>query len=48
MALTGNEARELSRKLIDTYFRTNAYPYTRHHIDSYDQFVQQDMVNIIV
>jgi DNA-directed RNA polymerase II subunit RPB2 len=47
MALTGNEARELSRKLIDTYFRTNAYPYTRHHIDSYDQFVQQDMVNII-
>ena len=47
MALTGNDARELSRKLIDRYFRTNAYPYTRHHIDSYGQFVQQDMTSII-
>ena len=45
--MEGNEARELSRRLIDLYFRTNAYPYTRHHIDSYDQFVQQDMLNII-
>jgi DNA-directed RNA polymerase II subunit RPB2 len=47
MALSGNEARDLSRHLIDTYFRTNPYPYTRHHIDSYDQFVQQDMTSII-
>ena len=47
MALTGNDARELSRTLIDRYFRTNPYPYTKHHIDSYDQFVQQDMTNII-
>ena len=47
MALTGNDARELSRTLIDRYFRTNPYPYTKHHIDSYDQFVQQDMINII-
>jgi len=23
------------------------YPYTRHHIDSYDQFLQQDLINII-
>ena len=45
--MDGNTARELSRKLIDTYFRTNAYPYTRHHIDSYGQFVQQDMSSII-
>jgi DNA-directed RNA polymerase II subunit RPB2 len=47
MALTGNDARELSRSLIDTYFRTVSYPYTRHHIDSYDQFMQQDMISII-
>ena len=47
MALTGNDARELSRSLIDTYFRTVSYPYTRHHIDSYDQFMQQDMIGII-
>jgi len=47
MALSGNDARELSRSLIDTYFRTVSYPYTRHHIDSYDQFMQQDMISII-
>ena len=47
MALDGNAARDISRKLIDDYFRTTSYPYTRHHIDSFDQFVQQDMVNII-
>lgn len=47
MALTGDEARELSRNLIDRYFRTLSYPYTRHHIDSYDQFLQQDLTNII-
>ena len=44
---SGNNARELSRKLIDTYFRTVPYPYTKHHIDSYDQFLQQDLMNII-
>jgi len=47
MALSGNDARDLSRHLIDTNFRTNPYPYTRHHIDSYAQFVQQDMASII-
>lgn len=47
MALTGDEARELSRQLIDRYFRTVPYPYTRHHIDSYDQFLQQDLINIV-
>ena len=41
------EARELSRQLIDRYFRTVSYPYTRHHIDSYDQFLQQDLISII-
>ena len=47
MTLTGDESRELSKKLIDTYFRTVPYPYTKHHIDSYDQFLQQDLINII-
>ena len=47
MALTGDESRELSRTLIDRYFRTVPYPYTRHHIDSFDQFLQQDMISII-
>ena len=47
MALSGDQARELSRQLIDRYFRTVPYPYTRHHIDSYDQFLQQDLINIV-
>jgi DNA-directed RNA polymerase II subunit RPB2 len=47
MALTGDESRELSRSLIDKYFRTVPYPYTRHHIDSFDQFLQQDLISII-
>ena len=47
MALTGDESRELSRRLIDIYFRTVPYPYTRHHIDSFDQFLQQDLISII-
>ena len=47
MALTGDESRELSRHLIDRYFRTVSYPYTRHHIDSFDQFLQQDLTSII-
>ena len=47
MALSGDEARELSRNLIDSYFRTVNYPYTRHHVDSYDQFLQQDLISIV-
>jgi DNA-directed RNA polymerase II subunit RPB2 len=47
MALTGDESRELSRSLIDRYFRTVPYAYTRHHIDSFDQFLQQDLISII-
>jgi DNA-directed RNA polymerase II subunit RPB2 len=47
MALSGDAARELSRGLIDKYFRTTAYPYTNHHLTSYDQFLQQDLVSIV-
>jgi DNA-directed RNA polymerase II subunit RPB2 len=47
MALTGDEARELSRTLIDRYFTSVPYAYTRHHIDSFDQFLQQDLTSIV-
>ena len=47
MALSADESRELSRELIDRYFRTVSYPYTRHHIDSFDQFLQQDLISIV-
>lgn len=45
--ITGDTARDMSRALIDRYFRTVPYPYTRHHIDSYDQFLQQGLPSII-
>ena len=35
------------RKLLDTYFSTFDYPFVRHHIDSYDQFLSQDIPAII-
>jgi DNA-directed RNA polymerase II subunit RPB2 len=37
----------LARKLLDTYFKTTDYPFTRHHIDSFDQFVAQDIPAIL-
>jgi DNA-directed RNA polymerase II subunit RPB2 len=43
----GDEAQKLARDLIDRYFKTTEYPYTRHHIDSYDQFMQKDLVSIV-
>lgn len=48
MALTaGDKSREISRNLIDKYFRTVNYPYTKHHIDSYDHFLEHELINII-
>ena len=38
---------DVARHLLDTYFKTNTYPFTRHHIDSYDQFMSKDMGTII-
>ena len=35
------------RKLLDTYFNTFDYPLVRHHIDSYDQLLTQDIPAII-
>ena len=43
----GDNAQGVARQLIDSYFRTVAYPYTRHHIDSYDQFLKKDLPAII-
>ena len=43
----GEDAREMAEKLIKTYFQTQDYPFTRHHIESYDQFLSQDLPAII-
>lgn len=45
--LRGDTAREMAEHLINRYFKTQAYPYTRHHIESYDQFLGQDLPAII-
>ena len=37
----------LSRKLLELYFRTYNYPFTSHHIDSFDQFVTEDLPAIL-
>jgi DNA-directed RNA polymerase II subunit RPB2 len=42
-----DESRQVARNIIDTYFKTTAYPYTRHHIDSYNTFLSTDMTNIV-
>ena len=43
----GEEAKALSEHLLNVYFKTQEYPYTRHHIESYDQFLSQDLPAII-
>lgn len=47
VSLRGDDARELSERLLNVYFKTMQYPYTRHHIESYDQFVSQDLPAIV-
>jgi DNA-directed RNA polymerase II subunit RPB2 len=38
---------EIPRRLLDQYFQTTPYPYTRHHLDSYNQFLETDLPTII-
>ena len=44
---TANPNTKLSREMLQTYFETFDYPFTRHHIDSYDQFLEQDLPSIL-
>lgn len=46
-SLRGDEARELSEKLLKLYYTSVDYPWTRHHIDSYNQFISSDLPAII-
>jgi DNA-directed RNA polymerase beta subunit len=43
----GDDARQLSIYLLDTYFKTQEYPFTKHHINSYDQFLGKDLPAMI-
>ena len=47
VGIRGEEGRELAEHILNKYYTTQGYPYTRHHIESYDQFVSHDMQAII-
>ena len=39
MVSFSDDVQESTWKIIDTYFRSNEYYFTRHHLDSYNDFV---------
>ena len=43
----GQGSRRLAAELIHTFFISQLNPLVRHHIDSYDQFMQQDIKAIL-
>jgi len=43
----GDDARQLAMYLLDTYFKTQPYVFTKHHLDSYDQFLSRDLSAMI-
>lgn len=45
--IRGEDARDLAERILRVYFRTQDYPYTRHHIESYDQFLAEDLPALI-
>lgn len=46
-AFTGQDARMLASELLHTYFTSQTNPFTKHHIDSFDQFLSRDLMAII-
>ena len=47
MANAQDRSMEIPRRLLDQYFQTTSYPYTKHHLDSYNQFLETDLPAII-
>jgi DNA-directed RNA polymerase II subunit RPB2 len=45
--LKGDEAKDLAKKLLNSYFKTFEYPFTAHHIDSFDQFLSEGLPSIL-
>ena len=43
----GIDARELANKLLHTFFKTSSYPFTGHHIESFDQFLSDGLPSIL-
>uniref|UniRef100_A0A6C0IDR1 DNA-directed RNA polymerase n=1 Tax=viral metagenome TaxID=1070528 RepID=A0A6C0IDR1_9ZZZZ len=45
--MDGSTSRIMSEYIIDKYFKTFSYPFTHHHINSFDQFIANDIPAII-
>lgn len=45
--IRGDEAKMLAKQLLNSYFKTHSYPFTSHHINSYDQFLSDALPNIM-
>ena len=45
--LRGDEAKMFAKDILNTYFKTYSYPFTSHHINSYDQFLSDALPSII-
>jgi len=41
------DSRQIARQLIEKYYKTFSYPFTHHHINSFDQFISSDIPAII-
>jgi DNA-directed RNA polymerase II subunit RPB2 len=47
MELNDNDATQLAKDIIHKYFQTHDYPFTFHHIESFNQFLGEDLPNLI-
>lgn len=45
--IRGDDAKMLAKEILNTYFKTHPYPFTSHHINSYDQFLSDALPSII-
>jgi hypothetical protein len=45
--LRGDEAKNMAKEILNTYFQSYPYPFTSHHINSYDQFLSDALPSII-
>jgi len=45
--MDSSSSRIMSEYIIDKYFKTFSYPFTHHHINSFDQFISNDIPAII-
>jgi DNA-directed RNA polymerase II subunit RPB2 len=45
--MDGEQSRKLASEIIHTFFTSQSNPLVRHHIDSYDQFVRNDIKAVL-